>query len=254
MEICLSRNLKCIVYNADNAQLAEAVAGSCKEAERIGVGFTAGEVKILEVSVSLDEEGASTSASYELAGERVKAKAALFGEQHSYNIGYALTAGKYFGIETIVITAELKGFKQLSGRGAIKRIGNSSWLVDEAYNASPKAMGSAIANVLNIVKDHDYDLYAVLGGMGEMGESSAYWHNKIAGKLDGFKQIFLYGAEWADEGVKIPENALYCKTMEELIGLLLSLKLDNSVVLVKGSNVYGLKRIVTLLTEGTNVL
>lgn len=254
MEICSQDKLKCIVYNADNELLAQSVGRDCAAIRRIGVGFSSGEVRIKDVAVSIYDDGARTRAEYDVMGEKVSASAALFGTQHAYNIGYALTAAEYFGVGAGKAAEALGSFKPLSGRGVVKKVNETSWVVDEAYNASPSSMRVAIENVMRTSKSRDYDIYAVLGGMREMGESTAVWHQQILQELGGFKRVFLYGGEWKAQGVSLPENAIYCESMECLIEHSLSIKMENAIVLIKGSNSYGLKKIVALLTEGTNVL
>lgn len=253
MEICSQPKLKYFVYNADNPMLANAVNNECAAAESVGVGFSSGEVRIKGVSVTIGENGARTKVAYDLMGDAVTAETAVFGAQHAYNIGYALIAAKYFGIDTASAVEALSGFKPLSGRGVVKKVNSTSWVVDEAYNASPKSMLAAIENVMDTSGSQSYDRYAVLGGMREMGESTGVWHNQISGELGGFKKVYLYGGEWKAEGVDLPENAVYCESMEQLIEDVMSLKMENVIVLVKGSNSYGLKKIVALMTEGTNV-
>lgn len=253
MEICASRKLKCLVYNADNAILAEAIARDVGCFERVGVGYSGADARILDVAVRIGEEGAVTNVSYELSCGKITAEADVFGVQHAYNIGYALSAGKYFGVAPELAVAALQGFKPMSGRGVIKKINDKAWVVDESYNASPKSMEAAISNIMKVSAAQGYDLYAVLGGMREMGESSAAWHRKISGGLEGFKKVFLYGCEWSAEGAKLPENAVYCENMEAVMERVLSLKMENALMLIKGSNSYGLKKIVALLTEGANV-
>lgn len=252
MEICSQPGLKRIIYNADNEMLKQVVDCGCENIEQIGVGFSSAEAKILDVSVHIEENGARSSASYDLMGEKVTAEAALFGAQHAYNIGFALMVGKCFGVAAQESVMVLRGFKPLSGRGVLKKVNNTAWVIDEAYNASPKSMEAAIFNVMNISEARDYDLYAVLGGMREMGPSCPHWHQDIVDQLGGFKKVFLHGVEWVTEGVKLPENAVYCEGIEEVMQRSLALKMENIIVMVKGSNTYGLKRIVALLTEGTN--
>lgn len=254
MEICSQGKLKCIAYNADNELLARAVSKECAGMRRIGIGFSSGEIRIKNVSVSIDDDGARTRAEYDVMGERVSASAALFGTQHAYNIGFALAAAEYFGVSAANAAAALGSFKPLSGRGVVKKVNETSWVVDEAYNASPNSMLVAIKNVMQTSKSKEYDIYAVLGGMREMGESTAVWHRRILQELGGFRKVFLYGGEWREKGVLLPENAAYCENMERLIENALSIKMQNAIVLVKGSNSYGLKKIVALLTEGANVL
>lgn len=253
MEICSAKKLKRLVYNADNEPLSRAVGRYCRHTELVGVGFSSSQVKILNVSVRLEDAGAHTSAEYDLMGARAKAEAAVFGVQHAYNIGYALAIGESFGIGKEEAAEALRGFRPLSGRGVIKKVNDSAWVVDEAYNASPKSMQAAIVNVKNISGARDYKIYAVLGGMREMGESSSEWHNQLAGEFKGFEKVLLFGTEWIAKGVTLPENAVYCRSMEETVEEAMSLEMENAIVLVKGSNSYGLKKIVTLLTEGVNV-
>lgn len=254
MEICSQDKLKCIAYNADNELLARAVSEECAGLRRIGVGFSSGEIRIRDVSVSINDDGARTLAGYDVMGERVTASAALFGAQHAYNIGYALAAAAYFGISAAKAADALDSFKPLSGRGVVKKVNETSWVVDEAYNASPNSMRVAIENVVKTSKSREYDIYAVLGGMREMGGSAALWHQQILQELGGFRRVFLYGGEWKAPGVSLPENAVYCESMERVIENALSIKMENAIVLIKGSNSYGLKKIVALLTEGANVL
>lgn len=253
MEICSQDKLKCIAYNADNRELAEAVDSECSCIRRVGVGFSSGEIRIKDVSVSINDSGASTRAEYELYGETTSAEVAVFGAQHAYNIGYAMAAAEYFGVGAESAAQALSSFSPLSGRGVVKKVGTTAWVVDEAYNASPNSMLMAIENVKKTAKTQEHDIYAVLGGMREMGGSAAEWHQRIISQLDGFKRVFLYGVEWQAKGVLLPENAVYCDSMEAVIENALSIKMEHAIVLIKGSNSYGLKKIVALLTEGNHV-
>lgn len=252
MEICSGKELRYIIYNADNRLLADAVKCDCP-CICAGVGFSSGEVRIKDTTVSIGGDGACTRVEYDLMGESVLTEVAIFGVQHAYNIGYALAAAMYFGIDAGSAAKALSGFRPLSGRGVVKKVNGTSWVIDEAYNASPNSMLMAIENVINTSISRDCDIYAVLGGMREMGSDSAAWHQLIAEKLDGFKQTFLYGSEWKAKGISLPKNAVYCDDIETVIEKALSIKMENTIVLVKGSNSYGLKKIVALLTEGNNV-
>lgn len=253
MEICSQDKLKCIAYNADNRALAGAVDSECSCIRRVGIGFSSGEVWIKNVSVSIGDDGSSTCAEYELFGKKVTADVSVFGAQHAYNIGYAMAAAEYFGVGAESAAQALSSFSPLSGRGVVKKVGATSWVVDEAYNASPNSMLMAIENVKKTAETQDRDIYAVLGGMREMGDSSAEWHQRVISRLDGFSRVFLYGVEWKAKGVLLPGNAVYCDNMEAVIENALSIRMENTIVLIKGSNSYGLKKIVALLTEGSNV-
>ena len=111
-------------------------------------------------------------------------------------------------------------------------------------------MNAAIMNVLNINKNNSYRLVAVLGGMRELGETAALWHQKIIDKTKCFDTVVFLGEEWYDSKLAVPENMLRYKTYSEALQKLRETDISRAIVLVKGSNSYGLNRLVRELTEG----
>jgi UDP-N-acetylmuramoyl-tripeptide--D-alanyl-D-alanine ligase len=86
--------------------------------------------------------------------------------------------------------------------------------------------------------------------MRELGGASAQWHMEILRSLPAFSNVILLGEEWFDPTVEMPVNAQRYRTFEEITNLTRTVSFPDSVILVKGSNSYGLKRLVALLTEG----
>lgn len=253
MEICASQKLKTVVYNADNTLLGAALPSGADGVRLVGVGRDAGaDYRIIGAEMSLAGDGAAITCEYAHDGKVFAAAAPLFGMQHVYNIGFAYAAGDYFNVPADDIKSALAALEPIGGRGVCRRLKNNAWIIDESYNANPGSMSAAIKNVASVGKSQRLKTYGILGGMRELGASSAEWHRKTLAMTGGFEKVTLLGGEWISTGVELPENAVYYETFEELAAGIDTEPEPDSVTLVKGSNSYGLKKIVTLLTEGSN--
>lgn len=251
LEICRSAKLKQVIYNGDNALLRERMLNGYQDIKRISIGHNDEDTfKITDTSIVLEENGAAVSVSYLFKDEEITFTAPLFGMQHSYNIGYAAALGILFDVDKSALKNALAKSHPISGRGVCRKIACGSWVVDEAYNANPSSMSAAVANVLNINKNNGYKLIAVLGGMRELGDTAVLWHQKIIDKTKCFDTVVFLGEEWYDSKLAVPENMLRYKTYSEVLQKLRETDISRAIVLVKGSNSYGLNRLVTELTEG----
>lgn len=251
MEICGSEKLETIIYNSDNELLKKELSYNYNNIKKIGVGKKEESgLKILDSAVSLAGEGAQLISAYCLCGKRFELKTGLFGLQHSYNVGYAFLAAESFGVDIPEAAEILSKFMPISGRGICKKKPQNQWVIDEAYNANPRSMMAAIENTINVAESSGLAAYAVLGGMRELGGASAHWHREILRSVSAFSKVILLGEEWFDSTVEMPDNAQRHRSFEEITGLTQTVTFPDSVVLIKGSNSYGLKRLVALLTEG----
>ena len=250
-EICTSEKLKCVVYNKDNA-LLDSYMETARLAQKISVGRSAGaDLRSVSSSISLDGSGALFSASYSDRNGSIDVSVPLFGLQHVYNVGYAIALGRYFGVADADLKAALAEFRPLGGRGVCKRLGRDSWVIDEAYNANPSSLGAALDNLAAVAENGSkYDMYAVLGGMRELGASSAAWHEKLLAKTADFREVLLLGEEWGEVPV-LPANARLCQSFDEAAERTREMEIGRGVLLVKGSNSYGLKKLVEMLSEAS---
>lgn len=250
LEITESADLAYLIYNADNGVLTDAVSELRGSFKKYGVGFGVRDgLSIESCSVTLGEKGALLACNYCDCGEKFPISVHLFGRQHAYNVGYAAALGRYFGIETSIITASLKDFSSISGRGVCHMVSNNMWIIDESYNANPLSLSAAIDNVLVISGGRRYKLKAVLGGMRELGQESPRMHEQILKKIAVFDSVVLIGSEW-ETTMSLPSCAERFNTFESAIAAVCALSEPNSIILVKGSNVYGLNRAVMVLSEG----
>lgn len=253
-EICSSPNLREIIYNNDNDLLREHMSYNYNNVKKISVGRREDSaVRVLGHSVSLGPDGPKTRAQYSFGGRRIMLESPLFGAQHAMNMGYALAAASLAGVSSEDIAEALAGMPQISGRGLCRRT-SGGWVIDEAYNANPASMKAAVANTREAARDIGAKKRAVIGGMREMGASSPQWHAHVIEDLRDFDSVKLLGDEWNGCGADLGPNMELFASLEELLSSLDGSYSDGSVVLVKGSNSYGLKKAVAALTEKKNVL
>ena len=251
-EICTSKNLKHVVYNADNKLLREYMSARDGDYSLCPVGCSEGaSLRAVSAHIVFGDGGAKLLAEYESEKGNISAEAALFGLQHVYNVGCALALGRHLSVPDGDIQSALAGVRATGGRGVCKKSESGVWVIDEAYNANPSSMNAAVDNVSEVARDGErYDMYAVLGGMRELGGSSAIWHAKTLERIGGYREVILLGEEWFDVSINIPANAKRFRTFEEVMDRVNESDMTNGVLLIKGSNSYGLKRLVAVLTEG----
>ncbi|MCR5336093.1 MAG: UDP-N-acetylmuramoyl-tripeptide--D-alanyl-D-alanine ligase [Synergistes sp.] len=248
-EICRSRNLKTVIYNCDNELLKNYFAPDNSNITALSVGYCGGAgFKIGNTAVELTENGPRTETEVTVEGRTYKLSSPLFGIQHAYNMAYAFAAAIKLGLGPEEAAAGIAGTKALSGRGVCRRTAFRGWLIDEAYNANPLSMHAAIANTRSSAERLGLRRCAILGGMRELGESSDIWHARILAELGDFDEVLLLGSEWKACG-ELPANTRLFSSREDLLSAAASLQRDNSVILVKGSNSYGLKHVAGVIPE-----
>ena len=250
LEICGSAKLKKIIYNYDNALLREALSHNYDNVIKIGVGRDLGaEILIEECRVTLSGGGPSTSVRCREEGREFSFSAPLFGEQHAYNMCFAFAAAEGCGVSARETARGFSSMEQLGGRGLCKRTARGCWVIDEAYNANPASMSAAIRNARAAAESLGLRKCAALGGMRELGESAPEWHREILEAAAGFDSILLLGDEWKECGAPLADNFTLCSSLDELVARALEESAKGGLILVKGSNSYGLKKAVAALTE-----
>ncbi len=100
----------------------------------------------------------------------------VFGRTHAYAAAAAASVGMIFGMNLVTISEALADYAPADSRMQLLRGIKSSYVIDDAYNASPIAMRFALETL--------YDLpgarkIAVLGDMLELGKYSAEAHDRV---------------------------------------------------------------------------
>lgn len=245
LEIC-TQGTKLLVYNADNVLLRDAVLARKDLTELIGVGHCEeADLRIKDTKITLDSDGAKISVTYSGQAKETNCCAELFGRQHAYNMGFALATARHYGVSDEDIKKAFAELKPIKGRGVCRKLKNGSWIIDEAYNANPSSMRAAIENMYEVAGGRKK--IAVLAGMRELGKDSDYWHKEILLLSQKCDKIFLLGDEWKSDA--LPQQATLFDSFEKLTESLCESELSDSLILVKGSNSYGLKRLIAVMTE-----
>lgn len=250
LEICGSEKLQKIIFNYDNALLREAMSHNYDNIMKIGVGREAGaDILIEECRVTLNGGGPSTSVRCREAGREITLSAPLFGEQHAYNMCFALAAADGCGVSAQETASGFAAMAQLGGRGLCRRTACGGWVIDEAYNANPASMRAAIRNARAAAESLGLRKCAALGGMRELGASAPKWHCEILEAVADFDYVLLLGGEWKECEAPLADNFMLCASLDELVSRALEESTKGGLILVKGSNSYGLKKAVAAMTE-----
>ncbi len=224
------------VLNADD-ELVAAMA-SRTPADVIRFGVTGGEVRA--EGVKLDGE---LRASFQLVTDwgRAPVRLAVHGRHHVTNALAAAAAGLACGLNTAQVAEGLAGAELSAMRMAWRRSPMGATVIDDAYNANPTSTRAALASLAELPARRRV---AVLGVMAELGQESGRFHQAVAREAAaaGIGLITVdapaYGVGGAD-AVSQPEEAV------ERLGPLG----EGDAVLVKGSRVAGLERVVALLLD-----
>lgn len=249
LEICASAKLRKVIYNCDNSLLREAMSHNYNNVIKVGVGRSAGaEISIEECHVTLNDDGPSTCVRCRDGENEFSFSSPLFGEQHAYNMCFAFAAAKSCGVSAEDTAQGFASMPQLGGRGLCKRTARGGWVIDEAYNANPASMSAAIRSARAAAESLGLRKCAALGGMRELGVSAPKWHREILEAAADLDSVLLLGDEWKECGATFSSNVRLCETLEEMAVLASEEAERKGLILVKGSNSYGLKKIVESLT------
>jgi UDP-N-acetylmuramoyl-tripeptide--D-alanyl-D-alanine ligase len=174
----------------------------------------------------------------------------VLGKQHIYPVAASIAVGVSLEISILDIANSLNEHKPPIGRMNILNGINDSVIIDDTYNSSPVAVAEAL-NVLHEIETEGVKV-AVLGDMSELGKHTANEH-KIVGKMVhdfNIDYLFTIGkrAEFIKEeailsGMDI-EKIFDFDNRDNLIKKLKELIKKGSVVLVKGSQMMRMEKIV----------
>lgn len=151
--------------------------------------------------------------------------------------------------------AELEGLVGRGKRHKIRVQGGDMLLIDESYNANPASMAVTIGQ---LGREPAERRIAVLGGMKELGRRSDELHVGLAGPLAEAKVdlAILVGPELAvladalDGGKAGPGAWRHCDDVDAALDMVRQEMRAGDAILVKGSNMTGLSRLVTAFTDG----
>lgn len=167
----------------------------------------------------------------------------LLGAYNFENAVAATCIGSYFKVDDFDIKAALESYVSTNNRSQFLKTEKNELYLD-AYNANPSSMRVAIENFAQ--QESCFNKVAILGGMKELGKSSAEEHRGLVELIASkdISQVFLVGEEFAF----VTEDTLsWFENTESLKEYLTENPLTNSFVLVKGSRSNRLEILVEVL-------
>ena len=169
----------------------------------------------------------------------------------AHNIGNALAASAAAyaaGASLEHIVAGLAEFRAVSGRLQLKAGLRGSWIIDDSYNANP----SSVRAGLDVLRAVSGAAWLVLGDMAELGDFSKDSHSEIGAyaRECGVKRLFAVGHLSSRAVETFGSGGEWFADVDSLIRRLQAEVASNVTVLIKGSRVNKLERVVQALLGG----
>jgi UDP-N-acetylmuramoyl-tripeptide--D-alanyl-D-alanine ligase len=169
----------------------------------------------------------------------------------AHNIGNALAAAaaaSAAGASLDDIASGLADFRAVSGRLQLKPGVRDSWIIDDSYNANP----SSVRAGLEVLRSLSGPTWLVLGDMAELGEHSeeSHAHMGAYARECGIKRLFAMGALSSRAVETFGSGGEWFQDADSLIRRLQAELVPGVTVLIKGSRINRLERVVQALTGG----
>jgi UDP-N-acetylmuramoyl-tripeptide--D-alanyl-D-alanine ligase len=203
------------------------------------------------VTSEWSEEGFCTRFTADLAGQPCDLSMALAGLHNVRNALAAAALTSAVGVPPAAIAAGLASLRPVPGRLEPKRLGGLR-VIDDSYNANPDSVQAAIAVLVSLPGRP----VLVLGDLGELGPDAARLHREVgtAARTVGVAALYAVGelcreavAGFGPGGRHFPEQA----------ALIAALRRDLTpadLVLIKGSRLAAMDRVVAGLARGAGIL
>jgi UDP-N-acetylmuramoyl-tripeptide--D-alanyl-D-alanine ligase len=164
----------------------------------------------------------------------------IIGNYNFENILAATAIGKHFGVDPILIKKGIEEYVPSNNRSQFIKAGTNQIIMD-AYNANPTSMKASISNFLAIDSPNKV---VILGDMLELGEYSESEHQQIVNMLrnEPLIKVIIVGDEFCK--VIIPEHFRIFKNVEDIAAFLSLNRVNESLILIKGSRGIGLEKIL----------
>jgi UDP-N-acetylmuramoyl-tripeptide--D-alanyl-D-alanine ligase len=169
----------------------------------------------------------------------------------AHNIGNALAAAAAAaaaGASLEDITLGLADFRAVAGRLQLKAGAHDSWIIDDSYNANP----SSVRAGLEVLRALPGTTWLVLGDMAELGEfaEDSHAHMGAYARDCGIKRLFALGPQSSRAVETFGSGGEWFADADSLTRRLQAELAPGVTVLIKGSRVNRLERVVQALTGG----
>lgn len=229
----LSENNKYVFVNLDDAIQTE------KTENNLRITFSQ-----IDKNASVFINSTTANPFVEIDYNGIKIKSNLIGLYNANNINVAITIGKYFKVSDEEIKEAIESYVPENNRSQML-VKNSNEIILDAYNANPSSMEVAIKNFLQLDKENKV---AILGDMFELGEESLSEHKNIIALLEKESDIKTYfiGSHFYANKIE-NEFVNFFENFETFSDFIKKERLENKMILIKGSRGMALERTLELL-------
>ncbi len=159
-----------------------------------------------------------------------------------WSLSPALVLGINLNLTRKQIEYGLRNYKIENGRGRILIGIKNTTIIDHTYNANPSSLNGIILSLEKLQTNRRK--IAILGDMKELGSESKYWHERLGlYAKNTFDKVYTFGNEAKHYGLK---NFI---VMNDLINVLLKEVTEGDIILIIGSQVARLEKVVEILLE-----
>jgi UDP-N-acetylmuramoyl-tripeptide--D-alanyl-D-alanine ligase len=176
----------------------------------------------------------------------------VFGEAPAYAAAAAACVGLIFNMNLVAVSEALAEYVPAPSRMELLPGIKRTLVIDDAYNASPLSMRSAIDTLKGLPASRKI---AVLGDMLEIGKYTIEAHENIGSRIADVADVLVavgarakFIAESARTAGMKKESIHSFETAEDAIQPLMTLMKKGDIVLVKGSHAMGLDAVVRAIT------
>jgi UDP-N-acetylmuramoyl-tripeptide--D-alanyl-D-alanine ligase len=167
----------------------------------------------------------------------------MLGDFNTDNVIAALGVGSYFGIDIKKMVKAIMDYSPDNLRSQVMKTKHNTLFID-AYNANPTSMQAAIRN---FQKSPGENKMLIIGEMAELGEASEEEHRSLLSLLNelNIKRIFLVGNSFYK--FRLPAGYKRFRSVQEMFEWLGSNPVSNANILLKGSRIIGLEKLIPYL-------
>ncbi len=224
-------------------------------AHTITFGFAKGaDVRVIGFEHRFQDSGSGPKAGgiffkLEYGGSSVPVKIdGVFGRVQAYAAAAAASVGLTFGMNLVKIAEGLRAYRPDHGRMELVLGIKDSFVIDDAYNASPLSMHAALDTLKSLPGKRKI---AVLGDMKELGTYSMEAHERVGRLAGNFLDLLVTvgpHAKFIAEGAKSAgmqkRNIMSFEGAEAALDALPKMMKRGDLVLVKGSRAMQLEKVV----------
>ena len=179
----------------------------------------------------------------------------VWGRHHIHAALAAVAVGRMMGFDLEEIAAALAGYQAVPMRCEVTE-NRGATIINDTYNSNPTAMRAA----LELLRDFDVAgrRIVICGDMAELGPQSIAWHwqmGKDIVQIGGAELVIACGqfARHVTAGARstglVRARAVPCDTIEDAMPYVGQAVLPGDIVLVKGSRVMAMERLVEALKQ-----